>query len=66
MKMCPRKPEEKHPQDFTNILVAFIKAGQHPAWHEEEWQWLWNEVKDSGTKNLDKLRDELARGKISV
>jgi len=55
-----------HPEDFTNLLITFITADQHPEWHEEEWQQLWNDVKDSGARNLNKLKDELARHKIKI
>lgn len=57
---------KSYPEDFTNILVAFVRADQHPAWHEEEWQQLWKDVKDSGAQNLNKLKDELAKKKIRI
>ncbi len=57
---------KNYPEEFTNFLIAFIKADQYPHWHEEEWQQLWNKLKDSRTKNLNKLEDELARKKIKI
>jgi hypothetical protein len=65
-KLLESRLSKSYPEDFTNILVAFIRADQHPEWHEEEWQQLWNDVKDSGAQNLNKLKDELARHKIKI
>ena len=65
-KLLESELSKSYPEDFTNILVAFIRADQHPEWHENEWQQLWNEVKDSGAQNLNKLKDELARRKIGI
>jgi hypothetical protein len=64
-KLLESELSKNYPEDFTNILVAFIRADQHPEWHEKEWKQLWNEVKDSGTRNLNKLKDELAK-KIKI
>jgi hypothetical protein len=65
-KLLGSELSKSYPEDFTNILVAFIRVDQHPEWREEEWQQLWNEVKDSGAQNLKKLKDELARRKIGI
>ena len=65
-KLLESRLSKSYPEDFTNILVAFIRADQHPEWHEEKWQQLWNDVKDSGAQNLNKLKDELARKKVRI
>jgi len=57
---------KSYPEEFTNFLFAFAKADQHPYWHEEEWQKLWDSVKDSATRNLSNLKDELARKKMEI
>ncbi len=67
----PRKLVEsglskRYPEEFTNFLIAFIKVDRYPNWHDEEWQQLWKDVKDSGAQNLNKLEDELARKKIKI
>ena len=65
-KLLESELSKSYPEDFTNILVAFIRADQHPEWHKEEWQQLWKDVKDSGAQNLNKLKGELARKKIKI
>lgn len=65
-KLLESELSKSYPEDFTNILILFIRADQHPEWHEEEWQQLWKDVKDSGAQNLNKLKDELARKKIRI
>ncbi|MBW2004818.1 MAG: hypothetical protein JRI72_09430 [Deltaproteobacteria bacterium] len=50
-----------YPEEFTCLLLAFIQADQNPRWHKDEWEKLWDSVKNSGAKRLGKLKDELAR-----
>lgn len=57
---------KNYPEEFTDLLVAFIVADTHPYWHAEEWQLLWDGVKDSSAHNLSRLKDELARKKILI
>jgi len=53
-----------YPEEFTNFLIAFMKADPNPLWHKEEWEQLWDSIKMSGAKNLQKLKDELARKQL--
>ena len=55
-----------YPEAFTNLLLAFIKAEQNPRWHKNEWEKLWDSVKNSGAKRLGKLKDELARDGVII
>ena len=50
-----------YPEEFASLLLAFIQVDQNPRWHKDEWEKLWNSVKNSGAKRLGKLKDELAR-----
>jgi hypothetical protein len=53
-----------YPEEFSNLLLVFIQADQNPLWHKDVWEKLWDSVKNSGTKKLTRLRDELARKKV--
>lgn len=53
-----------YPEEFSNLLLVFIQVDQNPLWHNDVWEKLWDSVKNSGTKKLAKLRDELARKKV--
>lgn len=50
-----------YPEEFVSLLLAVIQADQNPRWHKEEWEKLWDSVKNSKAKKLGKLKDELAR-----
>jgi hypothetical protein len=53
-----------YPEEFTNFLLALLQADQNPEWTNDRWEKLWVSIKDSGTKKVGKLRDELARKKL--
>jgi hypothetical protein len=53
-----------YPEEFSNLLFVFIQAIQNLLWDKDVWEKLWDSIKNSGTKKLAKLRDELARKKV--
>lgn len=50
-----------YPEEFVSLLLAVIQADQNPRWHKEEWEKLWDSVKNSKAKKLGKLKDQLAK-----
>lgn len=53
-----------YPEEFTELLIAYIKADLNPEWHQEEWQKLWDGVKNSGVHNLSKLKEDLLKKRL--
>jgi hypothetical protein len=51
----------RFPDDFVDFLIAFIKADQNPHYHKDDWQQIWENVRHKGRKNLEELKNELAR-----
>ena len=52
---------DKQQEEFVSLLLAVIQADQNPRWHKEEWEKLWDSVKNSKAKKLGKLKDQLAK-----